>query len=107
MNVLFTNKLSNIQIFVPALVKTYPKINAHSYSFITELQAQLKEVKTDQVTTNCLREEMNKQAAQIQQTVQSDLSSQSEVVKELQSEVRSLAASLGEVKDMLQRVLQK
>ena len=49
---------------------------------------------------------MNKQAAQ-QQTVQSDMSSQSEVVKELQSEVRSLAASLGEVKDMLQRVLQK
>ena len=59
----------------------------------------------EQITT-CLREEMNKQAAQ-QQTVQSDLSSQSEVVKELQSEVRSLAASLGEVKDMLQRVLQK
>ena len=60
----------------------------------------------EQITT-CLREEMNNQAAQIQQTVQSDLSSQSEVVKELQSEVRSLAESLGEVKDMLQRVLQK
>ena len=87
-------------------MKTYPEINARSYSFITELQAQLKEVKIDQVTTDYLREEMNKQAAQIQQTVQSDLSSQSEVVKELQSEVRSLAASLGDMKDMLQRVLQ-
>ena len=46
----------------------------------------MKEIKTDQVTT---REEMNKQVVQIQ----SDLSRQSEVVKELQSEVRSLATS--------------
>ena len=97
--------------------------------YSSELRGQLKEVKADiakstkeQVTTTCLREEMNKQAAQIletvqsevnkqaaqiQQTVQSDLSSQSEVVKELQSEVRSIAAHLGEVKDMLQRVLPK
>ena len=77
-------------------MKTYPKINAHSYSFITELQAQLKEVKTDQVTTDYLREEMNKQAVQIQQTVQSDLR-----VKELQSEVRSLAASLREQTELV------
>ena len=77
-------------------MKTYPKINAHSYSFITELQAQLKEVKTDQVTTDYLREEMNKQAVQIQQTVRSDLR-----VKELQSEVRSLAASLREQTELV------
>ena len=50
----------------------------------------------EQDTTELLREEMNKQAAQ-QQTVQFDLSSQREVVKELQSEVRSLAASLREL----------
>ena len=50
---------------------------------------------------DCLREEMNKQAAQIQQTVQSDLSSQSEVVKELQREVRSLAASLREQTELV------
>ena len=76
-------------------------------SEVKEFKADIAKSNTEQVTTDCLREEMNKQAAQIQQTVQTDLSSQSEVVKELQSEVRSLAASLGEMKDMLQRVLQK
>ena len=93
------------------------EMNKQAAQILETVQSEVKEVKADmdniakstkeQVTTDCLREEMNKQAAQIQQTVLLDLSSQSEVVKELQSEVRSLAASLGEMKDMLQRVLQK
>ena len=62
----------------------------------TELQVQLKEVKADianstkdQVTTDYLSTEMNKQAEKIE-TVRSDMTSQSEVVKELQSEVTAL-----------------
>ena len=58
----------------------------------------MEEVKADQVTPDYLREEMNKQAFQ---TVQSDLTSQSEVVKELQSEVRSLATSLHEQTELV------
>ena len=42
---------------------------------------------------------MNKQAAQIK-TVQSDMASQSKVVKELQSEVRTLVTALREQTDL-------
>ena len=78
--------------------------------FYTELHAQLREVKADiadiansakeQVTTDYLSTEMNKQTANIE-TVQSDMTSQSEVVKELQSEVRTLVTAFREQTEMV------
>ena len=76
-------------------------------SYFSELKVQLKEVKAEvkadiansakeQVTTGYLKTEMNKQAAKLAETVQSDMTSQSEVVKELQSEVRTLVTAIPE-----------
>ena len=86
----------------------YENLISLSHWYSSELRGKFKEVKADiakstkeQVTTDCLKEEMNKQAVQMQQIVQSDLSSQSEVVKELQNEVRSLAASLCEQTELV------
>ena len=74
--------------------------NVVQSKLFTELQSQLKNVKEiiansakEQVTT--LSAEMNKQAAEIK-TVKSGMASQSKVVKELQSEVRTLVTALHE-----------
>ena len=67
-------------------------------TYFTELQTQLKEVKAEvkadiadiakeRVTTDYLSSEMNKQAAQIKSDM---MTSQSEVVRQLQSEVTAL-----------------
>ena len=94
----------------PVLIKNNSKVliiaqSLSSLCDLTELRAKLKEVKTDiansaieqhLVTTDYLSSEMTKQAAQIAETVQSDMTSQSEVVKELQSEVRTIVTALRE-----------